>query len=101
MYKLFPYTTLFRSNEIYVGKEAPEDIENWRQDEDVLDTWFSSALWPFSTMGWPDIESKDFNRYFPTDVLVTGYDIIFFWVARMIFQSRSEERRVGKECRDG
>src|SRR5699024_5941439 len=60
---------------------------NWRQDEDVLDTWFSSALWPFSTMGWPDIESKDFNRYFPTDVLVTGYDIIFFWVARMIFQS--------------
>jgi len=75
------------TNEIYVGKEAPEDIENWRQDEDVLDTWFSSALWPFSTMGWPDIESKDFNRYFPTDVLVTGYDIIFFWVARMIFQS--------------
>src|SRR5699024_9629031 len=75
------------TNEIYVGKEAPEDIENWRQDEDVLDTWVSSALWPFSTMGWPDIESKDFNRYFPTDVLVTGYDIIFFWVARMIFQS--------------
>lgn len=75
------------TNEIYVGKEAPEDIENWRQDEDVLDTWFSSALWPFSTMGWPDIESKDFKRYFPTDVLVTGYDIIFFWVARMIFQS--------------
>src|SRR5699024_8154733 len=92
-YTHFPYTTLFRSwyhketNEIYVGKEAPEDIENWRQDEDVLDTWFSSALWPFSTMGWPDIESKDFKRYFPTDVLVTGYDIIFFWVARMIFQS--------------
>ncbi len=75
------------TNEVYVGKEAPEDIENWRQDEDVLDTWFSSALWPFSTMGWPDEESEDFKRYFPTDVLVTGYDIIFFWVARMIFQS--------------
>lgn len=75
------------TNEVYVGKEAPEDIENWRQDEDVLDTWFSSALWPFSTMGWPDEEAEDFKRYFPTDVLVTGYDIIFFWVARMIFQS--------------
>ncbi len=75
------------TNEVYVGKEAPEDIENWRQDDDVLDTWFSSALWPFSTMGWPDEDSEDFKRYFPTDVLVTGYDIIFFWVARMIFQS--------------
>lgn len=75
------------TNEIYVGKEAPADIENWEQDSDVLDTWFSSALWPFSTMGWPDTESEDFKRYFPTDVLVTGYDIIFFWVARMIFQS--------------
>ncbi|MFC2948491.1 valine--tRNA ligase [Virgibacillus sediminis] len=76
------------TNEIYVGKDAPEDAENWEQDEDVLDTWFSSALWPFSTMGWPDEESDDFKRYFPTDVLVTGYDIIFFWVARMIFQSK-------------
>lgn len=75
------------TNEIYVGKEAPKDIENWEQDEDVLDTWFSSALWPFSTMGWPNEESEDFQRYFPTDVLVTGYDIIFFWVSRMIFQS--------------
>lgn len=75
------------TGEIYVGKEPPEDAENWRQDEDVLDTWFSSALWPFSTMGWPDENSKDYRRYFPTDVLVTGYDIIFFWVARMIFQS--------------
>ena len=75
------------TNEVYVGKEAPKDIENWRQEEDVLDTWFSSALWPFSTMGWPDEEAEDFKRYFPTDVLVTGYDIIFFWVARMIFQS--------------
>ncbi|MBP1968807.1 valyl-tRNA synthetase [Virgibacillus natechei] len=76
------------TKEIYVGKEAPSDSENWEQDEDVLDTWFSSALWPFSTMGWPDEQSDDFKRYFPTDVLVTGYDIIFFWVARMIFQSK-------------
>ncbi|MGX9932047.1 valine--tRNA ligase [Virgibacillus salarius] len=76
------------TNEIYVGKEAPEDLENWEQDEDVLDTWFSSALWPFSTMGWPDTNAEDFKRYFPTGVLVTGYDIIFFWVARMIFQSK-------------
>ena len=56
------------------------------QDEDVLDTWFSSALWPFSTLGWPE-ETEDFKYFFPTDVLVTGYDIIFFWVARMIFSS--------------
>ena len=75
------------TNEIYVGLEAPQDIENWKQDEDVLDTWFSSALWPFSTLGWPE-ESNDFNRYYPTDVMVTGYDIIFFWVARMAFQAR-------------
>ncbi|WP_261133111.1 valine--tRNA ligase [Bacillus sp. Marseille-Q3570] len=74
------------TGEIYVGRTAPEDLENWEQDEDVLDTWFSSALWPFSTMGWPDKESADFKRYYSTDVLVTGYDIIFFWVARMIFQ---------------
>ena len=55
------------------------------RDEDVLDTWFSSALWPFSTLGWPNEESEDFQYFYPTDVLVTGYDIIFFWVARMIF----------------
>ncbi|MUV39422.1 Valine--tRNA ligase [Lentibacillus sp. JNUCC-1] len=77
------------TGELYVAKEPPEDLENWVQDEDVLDTWFSSALWPFSTMGWPDEEAEDFKRYFPTDVLVTGYDIIFFWVARMIFQSKA------------
>lgn len=77
-----------KTKEIYVGTEAPADIENWEQDEDVLDTWFSSALWPFSTMGWPDRDVEDFKRHFPTDVLVTGYDIIFFWVARMIFQSK-------------
>ncbi|UOQ46243.1 valine--tRNA ligase [Halobacillus salinarum] len=75
------------TGELYVGKEAPADIENWEQDEDVLDTWFSSALWPFSTLGWPDKENADFKKFFPTNVLVTGYDIIFFWVSRMIFQS--------------
>ena len=75
------------TGEIYVGEAAPEDAENWSQDNDVLDTWFSSALWPFSTMGWPDIDAGDFKRYFPTSTLVTGYDIIFFWVSRMIFQS--------------
>ncbi|KIL53317.1 valyl-tRNA synthase [Jeotgalibacillus alimentarius] len=74
------------TGELYVGEEAPEDIENWNQDEDVLDTWFSSALWPFSTMGWPDEASADFKRYYPTSALVTGYDIIAFWVSRMIFQ---------------
>ncbi|MEG2119223.1 MAG: valine--tRNA ligase, partial [Pseudoflavonifractor sp.] len=57
------------------------------QEEDVLDTWFSSALWPFSTLGWPDENSADFKYFYPTDVLVTGYDIIFFWVARMIFSA--------------
>ena len=57
------------------------------QDDDVLDTWFSSALWPFSTLGWPDPSASDFKRYYPTDVLVTGYDIIYFWVARMIFSA--------------
>ncbi|API89175.1 valine--tRNA ligase [Marinilactibacillus sp. 15R] len=76
-----------KTGEVYVGEHEPEDIENWTQDDDVLDTWFSSALWPFSTMGWPDIEAEDFKRYFPTSTLVTGYDIIFFWVSRMIFQS--------------
>ena len=76
-----------QTGEMYVGEEAPQDIANWEQDPDVLDTWFSSALWPFSTLGWPDKNSKDFKRYFPTNALVTGYDIIFFWVARMMFQS--------------
>lgn len=75
------------TGEMYVGMEAPKDIENWRQDNDVLDTWFSSALWPFSTLGWPNTENPDFKRYFPNNTLVTGYDIIFFWVSRMIFES--------------
>jgi valyl-tRNA synthetase len=75
------------TGDVYVDHEPPADIENWEQDTDVLDTWFSSALWPFSTLGWPDKESAEFKRYFSTDALVTGYDIIFFWVSRMIFQS--------------
>ena len=75
------------TGEMYVGMEEPADSENWVQDSDVLDTWFSSALWPFSTMGWPNEASEDYQRYFPTSTLVTGYDIIFFWVSRMIFQS--------------
>ncbi|WP_246940907.1 valine--tRNA ligase [Bacillus pinisoli] len=74
------------TGEVYVGREEPKDAENWEQDNDVLDTWFSSALWPFSTMGWPNEEAEDYKRYYPTNVLVTGYDIIFFWVSRMIFQ---------------
>ena len=73
------------SGEVFVGKNPPKDLENYLQDDDVLDTWFSSALWPFSTLGWP-VGGADFDRYYPTDVLVTGYDIIFFWVSRMIFQ---------------
>ena len=75
------------TGEQIVAEEAPADLENYTQDEDVLDTWFSSVLWPFSTLGWPEA-SADFERYYPTDVLVTGYDIIFFWAARMVFQAR-------------
>lgn len=77
--------------EIMVAQEAPSSCSACQssriyQDEDTLDTWFSSALWPFSTLGWPD-QTADFDTFFPTDVLVTGYDIIFFWVARMIFSA--------------
>ena len=75
----------YKGDEIYVGINPPKD-EGWIQDEDVLDTWFSSALWPFSTLGWPE-KTNDMNRYFPNDCLVTGYDIIPFWVNRMTFQS--------------
>ena len=76
----------YNCDEIYVGENAPEG-EGWVQDEDVLDTWFSSALWPFSTLGWPEV-TKDIERYYPTDCLVTGYDIITFWVSRMALQGR-------------
>ena len=75
----------YKDGEIYVGMEAPKEA-GWVQDEDVLDTWFSSALWPFSTLGWPE-KTVDFKTYFPTDCLISGFDIIFFWVARMMFQS--------------
>lgn len=75
-----------KNNEIYCEEVPPADIENWEQDPDVLDTWFSSWLWPFSTMGWPD-ETEDLKKYFPTDFLSTAPDIIFFWVARMIMAS--------------
>ena len=74
----------YKDDEVKVQKECPG--EGWVQDEDVLDTWFSSALWPFSTLGWPN-NTIDFERYFPNDCLVTGYDIIFFWVSRMMFQA--------------
>ncbi len=75
----------YRGDEIYCGLEPPEG-EGWQQEEDVLDTWFSSWLWPFATMGWPD-DTADLQKFFPTQDLVTGPDIIFFWVARMIMAS--------------
>ena len=73
----------YKDGEVKVQVACPG--EGWTQDEDVLDTWFSSALWPFSTLGWPE-KTADFDRYYPTSCLVTGYDIIFFWVSRMLFQ---------------
>ncbi len=73
----------YKGEEVKVQPECPGD--GWKQDEDVLDTWFSSALWPFSTMGWPE-KTEMLDRYYPTNVLVTGYDIIFFWVSRMLFE---------------
>ena len=81
----------YKDNEVKVQVESPG--EGWIQDEDVLDTWFSSALWPFSTLGWPD-NTDLFNRYYPTNALVTGYDIIFFWVVRMMFSSLEQTGKV-------
>ncbi len=87
----------YKGDEIYVGENAPTG-EGWVQDSDVLDTWFSSALWPFSTLGWPN-KTDDLDRYFPNDVLVTGYDIIPFWVNRMTFQSLEfMNERPFKDC---
>ena len=87
----------YRGDEVYVGLNAPEG-DGWVQDEDVLDTWFSSALWPFSTLGWPE-ETDDFKRYYPNNVLVTGYDIIPFWVNRMTFQGLEfTGKRPFKDC---
>jgi valyl-tRNA synthetase len=85
-------------NEIIVSKNEPEKCtncgsSNLKQDEDVLDTWFSSALWPFSTLGWPE-ETKNLDYFYPTDVLVTGYDIIFFWVVRMMFSAIEHTNQV-------
>ena len=71
------------TGEMVVAKENP-DPSKYTQDSDVLDTWFSSGLWPFSTMGWPNTDAEDFKKFYPTSTLVTGFDIIFFWVARMI-----------------
>ena len=75
----------YKDEEIHVGVEAPEG-DGWSQDPDTLDTWFSSGLWTFSTLGWPD-KTEDFQKYHPTDVLETGYDILFFWIARMVLMS--------------
>lgn len=87
----------YKEGEIYVGMEAPKE-SGWTQDEDVLDTWFSSALWPFSTLGWPEI-TNDLKRYYPTNCLVTGYDIIPFWVNRMTFQGLEfTGKRPFKDC---
>ena len=87
-----PAWTCEDCGEMTVSETDPTECQHChsthiRQEEDVLDTWFSSALWPFSTLGWPNENSEDFRYFFPTDVLVTGYDIIFFWVARMIFSA--------------
>ncbi|MGZ5332380.1 MAG: valine--tRNA ligase [Solirubrobacterales bacterium] len=76
----------YRGEETHVGEEPP-DGDGWEQDEDVLDTWFSSALWPFATLGWPDTEAPEYRAFFPTDVLSTARDIIALWVARMIMTS--------------
>ena len=87
----------YKDDEIYVGMEAPTG-DGWVQDNDVLDTWFSSALWPFATLGWPE-DTKMYRRYYPNDVLVTGYDIIPFWVNRMTFQGLEfTKKRPFKDC---
>lgn len=87
----------YKGDEVYVGMKAPKE-DGWQQDSDVLDTWFSSALWPFSTLGWPD-KTEDFERYYPNNCLVTGYDIIPFWVNRMTFQGlHFTNSRPFKDC---
>ena len=87
----------YKGDEVYVGYEAPKE-EGWVQDPDVLDTWFSSALWPFSTLGWPE-DTDLLKRYYPNNVLVTGYDIIPFWVNRMTFQGLEfTGQRPFKDC---
>ena len=89
--------TWYKGDEVYVGEVAPAG-EDWKQDTDVLDTWFSSALWPFSTLGWPN-NTEDFKKFYPNNVLVTGYDIIPFWVNRMTFQGlHFTGKRPFKDC---
>ena len=87
----------YKDDKVYVGEEAPKE-DGWVQDTDVLDTWFSSALWPFATLGWPD-NTDELKTYFPNNCLVTGYDIIPFWVNRMTFQSLElTGKRPFKDC---
>ena len=81
-----PAWTHKESGEVYVGMEPPENVSDYDQDPDVLDTWFSSALWPFATMGWPD-RTEDLARYHPTDLMITGRDILYLWVVRMVMTS--------------
>ena len=87
----------YKGDKVYVGMEDPKE-EGWTRDPDTLDTWFSSALWPFSTMGWPD-DTDLYKRYYPNDVIIAGFDIIFFWVSRMIFQGLEfTGQRPFKDC---
>ena len=87
----------YKDDKVYVGTIPPKE-EGWVQDKDVLDTWFSSALWPFATLGWPN-KTFDLDRYYPNDVLVTGYDIIPFWVNRMTFQGlKFTDKRPFRDC---
>ena len=84
---LVPKRAIPTSMICYEGEELPPEVqkdpEAWEQDPDVLDTWFSSALWPFATLGWPD-ETPDLKKFYPNSTLITGHDILFFWVARML-----------------
>ncbi len=87
----------YKNDQVYVGTTPPNE-EGWTRDPDTLDTWFSSALWPFSTMGWPD-NTELYKRYYPNDIIIAGFDIIFFWVSRMIFQGLEfTGQRPFKDC---
>lgn len=87
------------SNEVIASEERPKDIKNYYQDNDVLDTWFSSTLWPFTSLNWPNEKDHYYKRYFPTSLLVTGYDLIFFWIFRMVVQSLEFTKKIPfKEC---
>ena len=93
----FPAYYCEECGEMVVAKDMPENCPkcggtHLKQDEDTLDTWFSSALWPFSTLGWPE-KTEELEYFYPTNVLVTGYDIIFFWVIRMVFSGLEQTGR--------